>query len=457
MERTSSASINVTLKVARAYLGLLFAVNAFRAAMLSITPPEAYAYHRFVGPPLRDALAQFDANNHVLNTLLARISSSFFHLTELSLRLPSLLSGALYLWAVYRLARRAFGGGGLFLAAVGLLTLNPLVLDHMSDAQGYGMALAFWMWGLQLLLECLESFSSGKLKLAAVCLGLSVSASLAFAAPAVALAMVFAYSGRRKIPAGDRWHLPLYFLITAFLFLAIPLNRADAGSFVQGGTSLRQTISELTALTIYPSQILYVTVRITLVILIVLAVCAAVRRGTTSGTAAWLTVLTAGAMALSLVFMVVGHRWLHIPYPMNGGALYFIPLTTLAALALVCQLHRKPAKVAFLVLSALCCARYLSEFRLNAYREWPAYANSRSLAKALRADAGKRMVRIGASPQVGPVLNYFRDRYGQGNWGVEVSLSGPFDYYVFNQQETDLIEQRNLRVIYRDGGLVLAR
>jgi hypothetical protein len=94
---------------------------------------------------------------------------------------------------------------------------------------------------------------------------------------------------------------------------------------------------------------------------------------------------------------------------------------------------------------------------LNAYREWPAYANSRSLAKALRADAGKRMVRIGTSPQVEPVLNYFRDRYGQGNWGVEVSLSGPFDYYVFNRQETDLIQQRNLRVIYRDGGLVLAR
>src|SRR6185295_10836377 len=115
--------------------------------------------------------------------------------------------------------------------------LNPLVLDYMSAAQGYGMALAFWMWGLELLLECLEWFSSRKLKLAGVCLGLSFSASLAFAAPAVALVTVFAFSGRRRIPAGDRWHLPLYFLITAFIFLAIPLNQADAGIFSYGGAN----------------------------------------------------------------------------------------------------------------------------------------------------------------------------------------------------------------------------
>jgi hypothetical protein len=453
MERTSIVSIDIVRNVARACLVSLFAVNVFRAAMLSITPPEADAYHRFVRAPLYEALAQYDANNHVLYTLLARISTSFFHLTELSLRLPSLLCGALYLCAVYRLSRRAFGSGGLFLTAVGLLTLNPLVLDHMSAARGYGMALAFWMWGLQLLLECLERFSGRKLKLAAVCLGLSVSASLAFVAPAAALAVVFAFSGRRRIPASDRWHLPLYFLITAFLFLAIPLNRADAGSFSQGATSLRQTLSELTALTIYPSQILYVTVRITLVILIVLAVFAAVRK-----TAEWLTVLTAGTMVLSLVLIVVGHRWLRIPYPLRGGALYFIPVTALAVMALVCQLQRKAATVAFLVLSALCCARYLSEFNLNAYREWPAYADSRSLAKALRADAGKRRVRIGASPQVEPVLNYFRDRYGQGNWEVEIlPLAGRIDYYVLNQEDTRLIQERDLKVIYRDAGLVLAR
>src|SRR5713226_756078 len=95
-------------KAARALLLALFAVNVYRAAMQSITPPEAATYNRLVGPSWQEALAATTANNHVLNTLLVRTSTAFFHLTDLALRLPSLLGGALYFWAVFRLARRTF-------------------------------------------------------------------------------------------------------------------------------------------------------------------------------------------------------------------------------------------------------------------------------------------------------------------------------------------------------------
>ncbi|HMC62894.1 MAG TPA: hypothetical protein VKJ01_27120, partial [Candidatus Solibacter sp.] len=101
----------VSIKAARTLLLALFAVTVYRAATQSITPPEAATYNRFVGPNLQEALALTTSNNHVLNTLLARISTSIFHLTDLSLRLPGLLGGALYFWAVFRLARRTFGNG----------------------------------------------------------------------------------------------------------------------------------------------------------------------------------------------------------------------------------------------------------------------------------------------------------------------------------------------------------
>ena len=132
MELTSTASIN-PVKSARWYLAVLFAINLYRALTQSVSPGEAWNFDRFIGPPWKDALVRFDINNHVLNTLLARISTSTFHLTELSLRLPSLLAGALYLWVVFRLARRWFGEGLAFLAVVGLLTLNPLVVDALSE------------------------------------------------------------------------------------------------------------------------------------------------------------------------------------------------------------------------------------------------------------------------------------------------------------------------------------
>src|SRR5437763_7225180 len=112
----------------------LWAANVYRAATQAITPDEAITYTRYVGPPLRDSLQRTTANNHVLNTLLARIPTSYFHLTDLALRLPSVLLGGLYLWAVFRLARRTCGAGPMFLAGVGLLSLKPLGLDGLWGA-----------------------------------------------------------------------------------------------------------------------------------------------------------------------------------------------------------------------------------------------------------------------------------------------------------------------------------
>ena len=45
-----------------------------------------------------------------------------------------------------------------------------MVLDAMSEARGYGMALACLIWALELMLELAEQFSEAKFNLAAVLL-----------------------------------------------------------------------------------------------------------------------------------------------------------------------------------------------------------------------------------------------------------------------------------------------
>src|SRR5438132_11582442 len=107
MERTSSASIKIVLGMFTA----LCAWNVYRAATREATPSEAWNYDRYIGGTWQESLQRFDVNNHVLNSLLVRISTNRFHLTELSLRLPALLFGIPYLWAVFRLCRRLFGDG----------------------------------------------------------------------------------------------------------------------------------------------------------------------------------------------------------------------------------------------------------------------------------------------------------------------------------------------------------
>ena len=140
MERTSTASI----KLARGWLAALVVVNLYRAMTHAVTPGEAWNYDRFMAPEWRPAFAHFDLNNHVLNTLLIRISTARFHLTELSLRLPSLLAGLLYLWVVYRMATRRFAPGpAVHWQCSDCSRSIRMVLDAMSEARGYGMGLAF--------------------------------------------------------------------------------------------------------------------------------------------------------------------------------------------------------------------------------------------------------------------------------------------------------------------------
>ncbi len=224
MERSSTVWIS---RVGRVLLLALFAVNVYRAATQSITRDEAVTFDRWVRPPLRDVLPQpYDPNNHVLNTLLIKRTVGLFRLSEFSFRLPSLLGGALYLWAVYRLSRRLLGTGPLFLAGVALLSLHPLILDYLSAARGYGMALAFWMWALELTLE------GRNLNLAGVCLGLSPAANLAFLWPAAALGIAFVAARRASMAVVERFAIPA--VVTGFILLVIPLSHAQPANLTDG-------------------------------------------------------------------------------------------------------------------------------------------------------------------------------------------------------------------------------
>jgi uncharacterized membrane protein len=446
MEATSTASI----KTARWFLAALVAVNLYRAITQSVTPGEAWNYNRFIAPAWAEAFSRFDVNNHVLNTLLVRISTARFHLTELSLRLPSLLAGVLYLWVVYRLARRWFGGGLTFLAVIGLLTLNPLVIDAMSEARGYGMALACWMWALELMLESLESFSAQKLNLSAMCLGLSVAASLAFAAPACALLVVCLLWSRGRAFA-------LIAFLTAFVLLVIPLNHAEWNTLALGATSLRQTINELTALSLGTSlKVFGAIARVALALLALAALAAAIRYWRRQDRA--LLAFTGATLALTLVLLLVAHICLHTPFPQEG-AIYLIPLTVLPVTAAILKGKNKAAQIAFLSLSALLLARYLSEFPIGAYTAGSQFAGGRTLAKTLREKMGRGSARIGVSLDAEPIMSYYRTRYRQGNWQLieRQPLAGSCDYYVLTPADAPLIEQRHLHVLYRDAGLTLAQ
>jgi hypothetical protein len=78
---------------------------------------------------------------------------------------------------------------------------------------------------------------------------------------------------------------------------------------------------------------------------------------------------------------------------------------------------------------------------------------------ALRSATGNEVVRIGASPEIAPVLNFYRAQHRVNTWArSDASLaSGDFDYYVLAKRDAGLVELCHLLVLYQDTGFTVAR
>jgi hypothetical protein len=168
--------------------------------------------------------------------------------------------------------------------------------------------------------------------------------------------------------------------------------------------------------------------------------------------------ITGATLALTLVLLLVGHSILLTPFPLEG-AIYLVPLTVLPVTAGILKGKNKAAQIAFLGLSGLLLVRYLTEFPIGPYSAGSQFGGGRILAKTLREKVGPVAARIGVSPDAEPIMNYYRTRYRQGNWQLTERQTNiaSYDYYVLTTGDAPVIEQRHLRILYRDTGLTLAR
>jgi len=167
------------------------ALCIYRALTQAITHDEALTWEFFATGGIGRAFASYNPNNHVLYSLLVIPSVKLFGANEFALRLPAILGTLLYLVTSLRLCRLALGRGAFSLIALGMLTLNPLVLDFLVAARGYSLAMGFFMWGLYSLMRWLGSAAGGGLAVrASLAFGLSAVSHLTFALPSLGIALV---------------------------------------------------------------------------------------------------------------------------------------------------------------------------------------------------------------------------------------------------------------------------
>src|SRR5579871_1556078 len=107
--------------IAAVLLVLLGVMNVYRAWTQSVVVDEARTYLAFVKPPLSQILSTYEANHHVLHSLLCKVTTGVFGLSEWSLRIPSLLGGFLYFVMIFLISRRWLGVGWWMVMSVSLL------------------------------------------------------------------------------------------------------------------------------------------------------------------------------------------------------------------------------------------------------------------------------------------------------------------------------------------------
>jgi uncharacterized membrane protein len=218
---------------------ILFTYVAIRAARVPITHDEAFSYLNFVGRSFSTILsihAPGSVNNHVLNSLLARLAVLTFGLSEWALRLPNVLAFCLYLACGMALCRR-FSSSTSSACAFLLLAANSFLLEFFSLSRGYGLGLAFLLAAILQFIRAEERQQTARRELfvGGLCAFLAVLANLAFLLPVLALLIVSAARNRNDLRS---WAPP--FAVAPLLVAAVLGPRIvvlqRAGQFYVGGS-----------------------------------------------------------------------------------------------------------------------------------------------------------------------------------------------------------------------------
>jgi hypothetical protein len=370
-----------------------------RACIQSVTLDEADSYLMFA---TTDWPAHWypSSGNHVLYTILARIVTSLFGLSDLTLRVPALLGAAVYIGSAYGLCVWIASERVIRWPLFVCLVYNPFIMDYLVAARGYSLALGFLMSGL--LLAARSMHDAGRSQnaepvpmAASACIGLSLTANFSFGyIDAAALLALAIWACRRTGTIGWRPILRSVTpaLIVVFVICGHTILNFPKSQLYHGATSVREmwkgliadSFDELNPFVVNPVLERCLQVAATILPYLFVAVCILQIAGIAAsgemrktwredGRLFWAAGLL-GMTALAASVHWLAFRLAKIPLPKDRTAIFFVPLCLLILGAAVsvpadsrfCKLLHAPT-VAILIAGSIYFAGCL---RLSHFREW---------------------------------------------------------------------------------------
>jgi hypothetical protein len=426
---------------------LRFAVCCYRAAHQAIIVDEATTYNKFVSGPWRKLFGRYDANNHILSSVLIKFTVTIGGLSEFKLRLPSLLAGFFLTLGVFWLLKRV-ESRAIRWAAFALFCLHPGLLDFSIAARGYSLSLAFFVWALYF---CLER----RYLLAGALLGLSMGANLAILFPVLALFAVVTVFERRPKPI-----LSLVFpaLLLGALVNYPSLRRSHREDFYIGYPEFRYAVTSFvfTSLHARPEHhgILgdrTAAERIGMFGLPLFLVLAGGAAFFAKNRRQLIPILT---FAITIFGLVVA-RWLFgLNYPADRTCLYFVILA-IVAWAYAGDIFKN--KAIWLLPSVLLLIQFSTQLQMRYFQFWRVEADDKIIAGLIQqASAGKpdNSMAISTGWMHQPTFEFYR-RYLHMTAVKPVERLEPtpltgFDFYVLSWGDVDRAKETDLRTVFAD-------
>ena len=436
----------------------------------------------------------FPGNNHLLHTSLVKLMVLMFGLSEFAVRLPALLGHVLYLSASWWLLRRYLSRMYLVIG-VGVMVMNPYLLDLFSASRGYALALGFLMWSLYfLLLRAEQKPGEGGLSNTGAALFLGVSAVLANAGFLniflVLVAVLCVIEIRyllylKKKPRKMIAELCVFVILVfaAGMLMAWPIMQQVAtllgtDEHYPGGESLYDdTFSGLSSNLLYGreylgSQTLVFDMMISAILLLTVTLVVffmlyrkIAGRGKVMDSGLLVTwVLSTGVVVVWVLMNLI----FSVKYPSGRTAVYLVPVFLLMCLLLwkrLCSFRNKAAaasaKTVMMVLFVLLLLHYMACLNFSHYHEWKYDADTKDMIIYVMGqndedgpDDRKGIeggpVQIGVLTPHVPAVNFYRARYDLDYVGEVFRYTGlgrDDDYFYIDCDDTKPVGQFKLELV----------
>jgi hypothetical protein len=493
LEFVTSRKAARAVTIALAWFAFAWAVA--RACVQAVTGDEAQDYIFFAAhnDPGHWTPA---ANNHMLNSMLERMFTSIFGLSALTVRLPTLIGAAIYIYLMYRLCQAIGEEWKVRIPVFVCLVYNPFIFDFFVAARGYGIANAFLMsaiavsaaWHLRREyfagrgareLIAATTISSG-------CLGVAFTAnfSLTFTgATTMLLLLVWAIRAKaaaawKLLLAGAIPGLAVVLLIPSWTLLHFPRHEIVAGT-----KSLKEMLLSLVDASRYrPSpflinpllwpifDILYRYLIPAVIALAVLQLLWILRDQvwlrsrnahlSRSAHSSWLCAL--GTLVISIAVLAVAehrlaYRLTRLLMPVSRTALFLLPLVTLAigiaaaipALSPGAKWGRRALIGSLYALGVY----YFFCMRLTYFQEWDYQQDLKEAYKVLACYNHEKNVQdVESSWEYHAGMNFQRLLSGRETFGpfsgTTPHTTGHEVYVLERNFERDFVAQQGLKIVY---------